>query len=134
MPSAPFCLQGFNGLGILHIVCMCVARAAHVAIVRSLSTGPHDHHKTFRYMYYIAPQMPTPQCCAINMTLWWLKKHAHWCGDAYWVIHPSLSPHGTTGSWNHDAPLLHNVQQHARPQGHVCHLPSCHETQLVVCV
>ena len=24
MPSAPFCLQGFNGLGILYIVCVCV--------------------------------------------------------------------------------------------------------------
>ena len=71
-----------------------VARAAHAAIVHSLSTSPHDHHKTVEYMYYIAPHMPTPKCCAINMTLWWLKKHVHWRGGAYgsWIIHPSLSP------------------------------------------
>ena len=47
---------------------------------RSLSTSPHDHHKTVQYMYYIAPYMPTPNCCAINMTQQWLRKHAHWRG------------------------------------------------------
>ena len=99
-----------------------VARAAHAAI---LSTSPHDHHKTVQYMYYIAPHMPTPKCYAINMTLWWLKKHAHWRRGAYssWIIHPSLSPYGTTGSWNHNAPLLHDVQQHTRPQGHFATSP-----------
>ena len=94
-----------------------MARAAHAALVRSLSTSPHDHHKTGQYMYYIAPHMPTPKCCAINMTLQWLKEHAHWRGGAYssWILHPSLSPNGTTGAWNHDAPLLHDVQEYARP-------------------
>ena len=34
-----------------------------------------------------------------------------WRGEAYssWVIHPSLSPDGTSGSWNQDAPLLLDV-------------------------
>ena len=54
-------LSGFS-------VCQ-VARAAHAAIVHSLSTNPHDHQKTVKYMYHIVHHIPVPKCCAINMTV-----------------------------------------------------------------
>ena len=87
------------------------ARAAHAAIVRSLSTSPHDHQKTVKYVYYIVRHIPVPKCCAINITLQWLTKHAHWRVAAYssWTLPPSMSPDGTTGAWNHDASLLQDV-------------------------
>ena len=52
------------------------ARATQAAIVRSLSTSPHNHQKIVKYMYYIVCHIPVPKCCAINMTLQWLTKNA----------------------------------------------------------
>ena len=98
------------------------ACAAHAAIGRSLSTSPHDHQKTVKYMYYIVRHIPVPKCRAINMTLQWLTKNANWHAVAYssWTLPPSMSPHGTTGAWNHDASLLQNIQDYCQPQGHDC--------------
>ena len=64
------------------------ARAAHAAIVRTLSTSPHDHRITLKYMYYIVRHIPVSKCCAINMTLQWLTKNAHWRAAAYssWTL------------------------------------------------
>jgi len=44
------------------------------------------------------------------------------CAAAYssWTLPPSISPDGTTGTWNYDASLLQDVQDYCRPQGHVC--------------
>ena len=42
MPSAPFCLQGFNGLGILYIVCVCVCVCV-VCIVCALDCEVSAH-------------------------------------------------------------------------------------------
>ena len=92
-----------------------VARAAHAAIIHGLSGSPHDHQKTVKYMYYIVHPIPVPKCSAINMTLQWLTKNAHWRAASYnsWTLIPSMSPDGTTSTWNHNASLLHDVQDYS---------------------
>ena len=34
-------------------------------------------------MYFIAPRLPLPRCCAVSQCLQWLNKHAIWRGNDY---------------------------------------------------
>ena len=46
-----------------------VLRATHSAVARGLSTGPQAFNSAVRFMYYIAPRLPLPRCCAVSQCL-----------------------------------------------------------------
>ena len=90
-----------------------VLRATHSAVVRVLSTEPQDFNSTVRFMYYIAPRLPLPCCCAVFQCLQWLKKHAIWRGNNYSSLFPptGLRRGTVSGAWCSDFPSL---QEHIR--------------------
>ena len=95
-----------------------VLRATHSAVVRGLSTGPQDFNSTVRFMYYIAPHLPLPHCCAVSrcavsQCLQWLKKHAIWRGPdcSSWSLPTGLRPGAVSGAWCSDFPSL---QEHVQ--------------------
>ena len=99
-------LSGYAGYEVKQ-----VKKAAHSAVVRGLSTSPHDASCTVRYLYDVIPHLPMQRCCAITFCLRWLLEHAHWCGGRYssWVIPEVLSPNGTKGTWCDDWQILRDA-------------------------
>ena len=99
-----------------------VKKAAHSAVVRGLSTSPHEASRTVRYMYDVVPHHPMQHCCTITYCLHWLHTHAHWRGGRYssWVIPETLSPNGTTGTWCDDWQLLRENVRSGPPCTNQC--------------
>ena len=88
-----------------------LVRAAHSAVVRGLSTSPHDYKKTVQYLYKVIHHNPMLRCCAVTLCMEWLQKNAQWRGACYssWMLPESLSPDGTTRAWCGDWSVLRTL-------------------------
>ena len=49
-----------------------VKKAGHSAVVRGLSTSPHEASRTVRYLYDVVPRLPMHRCCTSTFCLHWL--------------------------------------------------------------
>ena len=101
-----------------------ITRAAHLAVVRGMSTSPHECARSVRFLYNIVHYLPMMKCRAIKFCLQWLKINAHWRGNQYssWTTPDSLSPDGVAGAWSDDWQILHHEAETATPPDHHC----CH--------